>query len=215
MVLDCICTTGHYLNQWWLDCQIFLSILNWNNHQFYLFMIYITTKIYFLSCHFLRYFSIKECICKVSVYHIPDRKIIEKRGEGLGKLHVSSPNLIYLIFFHISRCWDLKSHKPNRNTDMVCGLDSEFINLTHKEIIWYNWFDNFPQQTNFTDGVVNCRVYSDAIEINTIHWSRYVIILMKFLLLAAPEVIILLKRNFINTTFLLQVWMAVYHLHAQ
>ena len=29
---------------------------------------------------------------RVSVYHVPYRKILEKWGEGLGKLHVSSPN---------------------------------------------------------------------------------------------------------------------------
>ena len=36
---------------------------------------------------------LKACI-RVSVYHVPCRKILEK-WEGLGKLHVSSPNLIY------------------------------------------------------------------------------------------------------------------------
>ena len=32
---------------------------------------------------------------RVSVKRFPYRKILEKWGEGLGKLHVSSPNLIY------------------------------------------------------------------------------------------------------------------------
>ena len=59
------------------------------------------------------------------------RKILEKWGEGIGKLHVSSPNLIYIgvslqQIFQISRRWDLKSHKPNRNTESL-GTDAKKV----------------------------------------------------------------------------------------